>query len=172
MVTRMWLRSILYTIGADPARGCAQGPFGVTDRQSHPRRGGLILYRTVIKGSELQGTAVLDIGEPVRDYARVSLFSFSTQASTCRTPLIFIRSGRVGPGWAGLYRVYTCINRRLDDVSRSIQLYRPECSLVAAGEGQGERHPISCEGPRGACASRPPESCTSPLVQASGHHSF
>ncbi len=38
-------------------------------------RGGLILYRTVIKGSELQGTAVLDISEPVRDYARVSLVS-------------------------------------------------------------------------------------------------
>ncbi len=36
------------------------------------RRGGLILYRTTIKGAALQGTAVLDISEPVRDYARVS----------------------------------------------------------------------------------------------------
>ena len=34
-------------------------------------RGGLILYRAVLKGSQLQGSAVLDIGEPVRDYARV-----------------------------------------------------------------------------------------------------
>ena len=35
------------------------------------RRGGLILYRAVLNGSQLQGSAVLDIGEPVRDYARV-----------------------------------------------------------------------------------------------------
>ena len=34
-------------------------------------RGGLILYRAVLSGSQLQGSAVLDIGEPVRDYARV-----------------------------------------------------------------------------------------------------
>ena len=59
------------------------------------------MYRTVIKGSELQGTAVLDIGEPVRDYARVSLFSFFCAPT----------------GGA------------LEDVSRSIYLYEPEAHL-------------------------------------------
>ena len=52
-------------------------------------RGGLILYRTVIKGSELQGTAVLDISEPVRDYARVSLVSLVTDK--CGAALIVTR---------------------------------------------------------------------------------
>ncbi|CAL5218934.1 g683 [Coccomyxa viridis] len=39
--------------------------------EEYGQSGGLILYRTTIKGAALQGTAVLDISEPVRDYARV-----------------------------------------------------------------------------------------------------
>lgn len=34
-------------------------------------RGGLILYRTRVPAGALNGRSVLDIGEPVRDYAKV-----------------------------------------------------------------------------------------------------
>ncbi len=34
-------------------------------------RGGLILYRTTVKGLSLAANSVLDVGEPVRDYAKV-----------------------------------------------------------------------------------------------------
>ena len=34
-------------------------------------RGGLILYRTTVPATALNGGAVLDISEPVRDYAKV-----------------------------------------------------------------------------------------------------
>ena len=34
-------------------------------------RGGLILYRTKVPAGALNGRSVLDIGEPVRDYAKV-----------------------------------------------------------------------------------------------------
>ena len=43
---------------------------GMTGRMAC--RGGLILYRTTVNATLLQANAVLDIGEPVRDYARVS----------------------------------------------------------------------------------------------------
>ena len=33
-------------------------------------RGGLILYRTKVPAGALNGRSVLDIGEPVRDYAK------------------------------------------------------------------------------------------------------
>ena len=33
-------------------------------------RGGLILYRTKVPAGALNGKSVLDIGEPVRDYAK------------------------------------------------------------------------------------------------------
>ena len=102
------------------------------------------MYRTVIKGSELQGTAVLDIGEPVRDYARVSLSASQPRPLHAAHPSYSFGCARLG--WAGLYKVYTCTNRRLDDVSRSIQIYGSECSFVVAGEGQGKRHPISLLG--------------------------
>ena len=39
-------------------------------------RGGLILYRTVVAGAALDGNAVLDVGEPVRDYAQVCALCF------------------------------------------------------------------------------------------------
>ena len=34
-------------------------------------RGGLIWYRTTVKGLALAANSVLDVGEPVRDYAKV-----------------------------------------------------------------------------------------------------
>ena len=57
------------------------------------RRGGLILYRTVIKGAALQGTAVLDISEPVRDYARVSALSAAAREE-CKTACYMAHSHR------------------------------------------------------------------------------
>ena len=42
-------------------------------------RGGLILYRTTVPATALNGGAVLDISEPVRDYAkaRAPCFDYS-----------------------------------------------------------------------------------------------
>ena len=65
------------------------------------RRGGLILYRTVIKGAALQGTAVLDISEPVRDYARVSLatcFAKLAQGADLAWRIPYW-GGTTGAGW-------------------------------------------------------------------------
>ncbi|CAL8469886.1 g9428 [Coccomyxa elongata] len=41
--------------------------------EEYGQSGGLILYRTTVNATSLQANAVLDIGEPVRDYARVLL---------------------------------------------------------------------------------------------------
>lgn len=50
-------------------------------------RGGLILYRTVVGGAALDGNSVLDIGEPVRDYAKVCMPPGTASAAYADLPL-------------------------------------------------------------------------------------
>ncbi len=53
-----------------PTKGRSSLVVKAINMQIKARRGGLILYRTVVAGAALDGNSVLDIGEPVRDYAQ------------------------------------------------------------------------------------------------------